>query len=179
MAAETKICTKCGDEKSLTEYYLSGYTSKCTGNPTYQSRCIECVNDAAKLYAKSPTGKRVYKTYRSLTKVKAAVRLSTRKATIRLREELFHGYGTRCQCCGESNPVFLTLDHIHNDGYVERKIRHTHKIWRAVIAAGFPKDYRLLCYNCNCGRSRSRYENTGICPHISSPVSEDGLYPDW
>jgi hypothetical protein len=28
--------------------------------------------------------------------------------------------GNKCACCGETNPVFLSLDHINNDGYIDR-----------------------------------------------------------
>lgn len=30
-----------------------------------------------------------------------------------------------------------------------------------IIAAGFPAEYQILCFNCNIGRSR----NGGRCPH--------------
>jgi len=80
-----------------------------------------------------------------------------------------NAYGNKCNCCGETNPLFLTIDHINNDGY---KIRPRNKngyaqaefsgsYYKRIIRADFPKDLQLLCWNCNCGKNR----NNGICPH--------------
>jgi hypothetical protein len=84
-------------------------------------------------------------------------------------KQIRDGYGGKCNCCGESNPLFLTIDHVNNDGY---KIRPRNKkgnygspfsghYYKQIIKAGFPKDLQLLCWNCNCGKAR----NKGVCPH--------------
>ena len=85
-------------------------------------------------------------------------------------KQIREGYGGKCACCGESNPLFLTIDHVNNDGY---KIRPRNKKGVAVanersghyyvriIKEGFPSYLQLLCWNCNCGKAR----NKGICPH--------------
>jgi hypothetical protein len=81
-------------------------------------------------------------------------------------------YGGKCQCCGESIPEFLTLDHIDGLGARQRKRLSNGEIKGPVAAGapfyewlktqGWPKDnLRLLCYNCNC----ARYHNGGVCPH--------------
>jgi hypothetical protein len=70
-------------------------------------------------------------------------------------------YGARCWCCAQSEPLFLTIDHIDRNGWRERAESRT-DIYIKLVAAGFPKDnYRLACYNCNAGRER----NGGVCPH--------------
>lgn len=84
-------------------------------------------------------------------------------------EQIRNGYGNKCNCCGETNPLFLTIDHVNNDGYKHRgRNDGKYKIgsfsghyYKTIIKAGFPEDLQLLCYNCNCGRAR----NKGICPH--------------
>lgn len=71
-----------------------------------------------------------------------------------------------CECCGEANKLFLTIDHVNNDGAEDRKRNH-----RAGIVLGsrlFRKNvdlsrYQTLCYNCNCGRQSSPVK--GVCPH--------------
>jgi hypothetical protein len=85
-------------------------------------------------------------------------------------------YGGKCSCCGESNPMFLTMDHINNDGYIWRRNIYkergynnkrgtrgvsttVHLIW--IRKNNYPKDLQLLCFNCNCGKNR----NKGVCPH--------------
>lgn len=78
----------------------------------------------------------------------------------RLKLEAIEAYGGQCQCCGESNPKFLTLDHINSDG-AEHRRNDGGNIWNYVKRNNYPSDLQLLCWNCNCGR----YYNGGVCPH--------------
>ena len=85
--------------------------------------------------------------------------------SIRLNAKLivYEAYGNKCSCCGESNIKFLSIDHVNNDGYKERKGRggSSDHIMRNIIKNKFPDTYQLLCFNCNLGKAR----NGGICPH--------------
>jgi len=67
-------------------------------------------------------------------------------------------YGRVCQCCGESNYKFLTIDHVNNDGGKESERKN---IYRYLVNIPVRSDLRLLCYNCNLGRAH----NGGVCPH--------------
>lgn len=84
-----------------------------------------------------------------------------------LKDEVYHAYGGYvCRCCGESNPLFLTLDHIYNDGAKHRReIRNrstgTWTMYGWLKANNYPSIMQVLCYNCNMGKAR----NKGICPH--------------
>lgn len=82
----------------------------------------------------------------------------------RLREEMIVAYGGQCACCGEAEPRFLQLDHIHNDGHEDRRINKTPaKLWASLKRAGWPRDrHQLLCANCNFGKLM----NGGVCPHV-------------
>lgn len=90
----------------------------------------------------------------------------------RVRSEVYAAYGGAfCACCGESNLLFLTIDHTNNDGAAHRA-----EIWGKsrngsgsalcgwLKKHGFPPGYQVLCYNCNCGKQR----NGGTCPHLSN-----------
>ena len=78
------------------------------------------------------------------------------------RKLVFDYYGNRCTCCGETEPLFLTIDHINNDGYADKKKGLTGvNLYRKIVKEGFPDTFRILCWNCNCGRSK----NNGVCPH--------------
>jgi hypothetical protein len=80
-----------------------------------------------------------------------------------IRAEFRAAYGGKCQCCGETEPKFLELDHSDNSGAMHRKVTGTHgySMYRLLRDQGWPKgQYRLLCSNCNM--CRSRY---GRCPH--------------
>jgi hypothetical protein len=99
------------------------------------------------------------KKYRSLHQ-----RRKDAKNNIRtLRLKLIVGYDSKCNCCGEDNPLFLTIDHINKDGFLDKKKfkNNMYKFYNYLIDNNFPTDnYRLLCYNCNC--SRGAY---GQCYH--------------
>jgi hypothetical protein len=94
-------------------------------------------------------------------------------------EQCLEHYGTSCYCCGESNPLFLTMGHPNNDGAKHRRevaadLKTGHvtdkssgvgglRFYRYLVKHGFPTNYeiRTECFNCNCGAIR----NKGICPH--------------
>jgi hypothetical protein len=85
-----------------------------------------------------------------------------------IKRQVFEFYGGKCQCCGESNMAFLTLDHVNNDGAEHRKQlgigrggKSTDVIYRQLVKGNFADAdrFRVLCYNCNCGR------HGGVCPH--------------
>ena len=72
-------------------------------------------------------------------------------------------YGGKCECCGETHPEFLSIDHVNKDGSAHRKSVPTSRIYRWLIVNNFPQGFRLLCYNCNM--SIAFY---GKCPHQQS-----------
>ena len=65
-----------------------------------------------------------------------------------------------CQCCGEANYLFLTMDHIGGGGMKHRKEVRADKLPMWLKRQGWPEGYRVLCWNCNsaCGIY-------GVCPH--------------
>jgi len=82
----------------------------------------------------------------------------------RNRAEMVEAYGGRCSCprCPETNPAFLTLEHLNGDGAAHRKaVGRGHAI-ADLRRRGWPKDgYTLLCWNCNCATRGGK-----ICPHM-------------
>lgn len=85
-----------------------------------------------------------------------------------VRQNVFEAYGGFvCACCGEKEPMFLTIDHVENDGNKHRKELAT-KIGKGGTAFfdwlkrnKFPPGFQVLCRNCNWGK----HANGGICPH--------------
>lgn len=79
-----------------------------------------------------------------------------------VKQQIVDAYGGKCDCCGESQIEFLTIDHINNDGALHRrKVGKGRRIYSDLIKIGCPKNnYRLLCFNCNI--TRGFY---GYCPH--------------
>lgn len=80
-----------------------------------------------------------------------------------MRQVLDH-YGYICNCCGEKNPLMLTIDHTEGGGNIHRREeRKTSNEWlKAVIQENFPSTYQVLCYNCNMSKNRTK---DGRCAH--------------
>lgn len=77
--------------------------------------------------------------------------------------EAFEQYGgCRCACCGETNEVFLNIDHIDGGGAKHRRqgIFGGNHLVRYLKRNNWPKGYQVLCFNCNYGKYRF-----GVCPH--------------
>ena len=84
----------------------------------------------------------------------------------------YGGFRCSCECgCSVSEPMFLTLDHINNDGAEHRRILTKNSATRGAGLGlyhhlkrnGFPPGLRVLCSNCNHGR----YRNGGTCPAVA------------
>lgn len=93
------------------------------------------------------------------------------------KRECFEAYGNKCVCCGESNHGFLTIDHINNDGFKEKNGNRSRKRGGFIFCAwlrkqGWPKEFRLLCWNCNSGRA---YTEDKQCPHLSNMAKTMGI----
>lgn len=82
-----------------------------------------------------------------------------------LKLEAYDAYGgVRCACCDEAEELFLSLDHVDNNGGELR--RHSRReqgtsLYKRLRDDGYPPGYQVLCMNCNHGKSR----NEGVCPH--------------
>lgn len=89
----------------------------------------------------------------------------TREIWHKLRIEIFDRYGWSCKCCGETIKEFLSLDHINNDGYLDKNPGGSKKsgkeLYLLVKKNNFPDTFQTLCMNCNWGKKIGN----GICPH--------------
>jgi hypothetical protein len=86
-----------------------------------------------------------------------------------IKDNFFNLYGNKCNCCGETNRDFLTLDHVMNDGAKRRggySYRDLKQEYKHATSEYNPSIYQVLCYNCNCGKQR----NNGVCPHMKIGV---------
>jgi hypothetical protein len=92
---------------------------------------------------------------------------------------VFDHYGRKCICCGEEELLFLTLDHIDNNGAAHRKEIGTKNskhgcngtaFYRWVVQNNYPDFLQTLCSNCNHGKHR----NGGECPHKKQTPTAEG-----
>lgn len=147
----------------------------------YRERNRELVNQRVRVWREANREKdRQYKrehrnrkiangTPEEVAALRAAESAKTKRNQNRCRDEVFNAYGGyKCNCCGESEPLFLSIDHVDNDGAVERKSGKYcgsgtgFYLW--LRKNKFPSGYQVLCMNCNTGK----HKNGGVCPHHSS-----------
>lgn len=90
------------------------------------------------------------------------IRRQSKESRERLREQILTRYGRSCACCGETTPVFLTIDHIKGGGQKHMREIGKRNLWGWLRAQGFPDGYQTLCWNCNAAKGI-----LGACPHAS------------
>lgn len=143
-----KTCPRCRRDLPITEFYQR--RSRPNGR---HSHCKSCQKDAVRQQREDP-------------EFMARTLAHHRWYGYAIRMEVLRAYGgdpPRCACCGEQEPVFLALDHVHNDGAVDRQlIGESHRIFRWLRRNGFPPGYQVLCHNCNWAK------RMGGCPHAGA-----------
>ena len=98
--------------------------------------------------------------------IRAAESAKTKRNNDRCRDEVFEAYGGyKCNCCEETERMFLSIDHVNNDGAEERKSGKYSGSGTAFYTwlrkNNFPFGYQVLCMNCQIGK----HKNGGVCPH--------------
>ena len=86
----------------------------------------------------------------------------TQKIIQPLKDAAFRAYGGYiCACCGETEPIFLSIDHIDGGGYEQRKTIHAgYSMYSWLKRHKYPEGFQVLCRNCNWGKHIK-----GVCPH--------------
>jgi len=164
----TRKCKKCNKIKPLIDF---GFSNKKKGWRRHE--CKECrrnyhqnyyVNNKDYLLTRSKEYREIYKYDEirheiSLEKKRKAYQVRTDK----LLKEALYEYGGKCACCGESEPLFLSFDHILENGAEMRKIHGSGvDFYHWLKKNNYPRDtIQLLCLNCNLGKAL----NDGVCPH--------------
>lgn len=124
--------------------------------------------DNKEWYSRNKEERKLYnKSYRIDNQANIKKRMRNTRWNIKI--EMITAYGGKCECCGESNPEFLSVDHIYGGGNQHRKIiKGGCNFYYMLKKQGWPKDlYRLLCYNCN-----GSYGYYGYCPHSKNRETE-------
>ena len=86
-------------------------------------------------------------------------------------------YGSACVCCGETEPIFLAIDHINGGGNEHRRQignnpgnrcgSSSTQFYKWIEKNSYPDILQILCHNCNMGK----HLNGGICPHKDCEIS--------
>ena len=65
------------------------------------------------------------------------------------KEAVYKFLGNKCKNCGENDPIYFQIDHVHNDGNLDRNSpnkTHVHTLKKYLEN---PERFQLLCANCN------------------------------
>jgi hypothetical protein len=151
-------CCRCKVDRPVSEFWVD---RKQNGRILAQSQCKACRAAHHKEWW-SKLSKERKDSYKKLEN-KELHRQNRKKAEWELRLEMIAAYGGRCVCCGEREPLFLTLEHLKGGGRAHRRRLHrASSIYKELRSQGWPMDYTVLCFNCNSVRGQ-----TGRCPHES------------
>ena len=101
----------------------------------------------------------------------ACINARQKAYTAKKKSVVYDHYGRVCNCCGETTLEFLSIDHVNNDGNLDKHPGGEYRItgqnlYSKIIRLKFPSSYQILCMNCNFGKKM----NDGVCPHIAEKV---------
>lgn len=184
---QTKKCTRCGIEQPLDVAHFGRRMAKTEQGWRWDSWCKLCyAANTRRLNTLNPDVKRQrdkewYEKNADAISERRRLRWTSmtltekerRKRDAKVhnnklkREALEHYGGAFCKCCGETELLMLSLDHVQNDGAAHRKAltgqTRTMPTQSYVWAKqnNWPSIYQVMCFNCNW----ARHWNNGICPH--------------
>lgn len=141
---ETRVCTKCGIEKPLSEFHRDAY--KRGGR---RSQCKECRRELVRQF------------YR---RNKDHLCEGKRQYNRRLKTAAFEAYGG-CICadpnCDEGRIEILTIDHIGGGGNKHRRgigVGSGVPFYRWLRDHNYPPGFQVLCFNHNLARTAGEKE---------------------
>jgi hypothetical protein len=134
-----KVCPQCKRLLSVSEYHKDKSNSD-----GHRSACKKCVRKDLKIYARQHSEE---------------ARIRAKENWYKYKRAFLNAYGDKCACCGETEPVFLTIDHINGQAGIKIKDCWT-KAYKDAVLKYDPSKYRILCFNCNMA-----YRFGRTCPH--------------
>lgn len=140
---ETKKCSRCGEIKSLLEFYYRKSIGK------YLSWCKVCEKEQVRNWRKTHE--------RKDTPNPEYHKEWHRKKRLEVRKRIIELLGGRCVRCGyNADWRAFQIDHVNGGGSQERRIVCSYKKLLEDIQKEGTGKYQLLCANCN---QIKRYEN--------------------
>lgn len=171
--------TSLQKSRRLVAKWISLGLCRCCGSrppKEGKKRCQQCCDVATKYYNKKCKTKK-YRDARNKknrdrwNKNKGSYSQSARKHRQKLKHNTMTHYGGKCACCGEDKIEFLAIDHINGGGNKHRKqegMGGGYFTYKWLRDNNYPKDFRVLCHNCN-----QSIGNYGYCPHGDLKVIND------
>ena len=152
----TRHCSKCLRRLPIAEFYMDSRGG-------IRRKCRECWQQVSREWEDKNRLKVTRSKKGWYLDNREAILLKMRTAAKALKDEVISAYGGKCACCKEFLREFLTIDHPENNGAEHRRFLRIHaggSFYKWLKANKFPKEYRVLCFNCNFSMGRF-----GYCPH--------------
>jgi len=160
-----RTCDTCGENKELKKFRPSSYKlANGSKKRIRRKTCRKCESNARK---KAGLCNQCYKpAKKGHTCCESCLQTISKSAKNRAREDrksALNYYGNSCNFCGEDIEIFLTIDHIDNNGAEHRKMincsgRAGSTTYAWLRRNNYPKGFQTLCYNCNCAKNHHSEE---------------------
>jgi hypothetical protein len=164
-----KTCRRCNKFLKVDSFYKDkrrkdGLKSWCKTCHWMSSNLSPNRQSLQVKYTRSTQAKRKRTQWLSVPENKIRIREFKKEHQRKLRLHVLEIYGNQCICCEETEPKFLTIDHVFGGGTKHRKLLGGgDKLYRALVKVGVPqKEFQLLCWNCNAAKGLY-----GECPHMT------------
>ena len=153
---DKKKCNKCGLYLPIEQFSIRIRN----GRKMLQYHCKKCQAQNRKEYRLKNIESQRNKAREYNKKHREKISLRTKQRLYEMKMAAFNAYGgAKCSCCGVTDLVFLTIDHINGGGSKHRKRIKT-SIYQWLKDNNYPPGYRILCWNCNWAEAH------GGCPHV-------------
>lgn len=155
-----KLCIRCRERNKKYRQLNREHIKKIEHNwyETHKEKLIAASNKWKKSHP--DWYKKYYWKHKDMLNKKQRIRYREREAEVnkRLRLEVLSHYsgGTpHCRVCKITNPQYLAIDHINNDGYIQKKQGvYGIVLYRWLKRNNFPEGYQILCHNHNYAKHR-------------------------
>ncbi len=155
-----RTCSLCRVKKEISEFYRRKNYDCQSHEYTYD--CKVCHRIYVNKYdSKNSKSKRIKEKHWIMQNRELHLK-NKKEYRARVRKQAIEKYGGKCKCCGETNLVFLAMDHINGGGSKHlRTIKYQIAFW--LRKNNYPDGFQVLCHNCNMAK-----HILGACPHENS-----------
>lgn len=154
-----RVCNNCGENKLLKKFRPTSYKlANGTKKQIRRKTCRKCEVDARKAKGLCNSCYRPVKPgHVCCDQCLAIIRRSAKSRARQDRQAALDYYGRKCNYCNQSIEIFLTIDHIENNGAEHRKQINGKRAAGSTTYAwlrrnNYPNGFQTLCYNCNCAK---------------------------
>lgn len=152
LSGYTVLCRNCNSGKAVAAERL---TEPSSIHPFTGGECSKCRRPKIRRQSQHP---------KYGTRIRSDCLHCDKLSRQAVKTKAFSVLGDLCRCCSEDDPDKLTVDHVHDDGFLWRKEHgnnHT-AIYRQIVARNYADGvFQLLCWNCNFSKHLGR----GLCVH--------------